>query len=92
MPSKQRLSARIRLEDIENVVALIKQDGLWIEPAYVPAVSPDPKDDVFLACAVTAKADFLITGDTRDLLPLNEHMGTKIITPAQFLQILQPIG
>lgn len=50
-------------------------------------VGRDIKDDKFLACAIEAKADYLITGDG-DLLILKAYGGIKIITPRQFLRVL----
>lgn len=51
-------------------------------------VSRDIKDNKFLACAVETKADCIISGD-RDLLVLKEFEGIKIVTPRQFLKILE---
>lgn len=50
--------------------------------------SRDPKDNMFLAVAGEAKADFLITGD-KDLLILKKFEGTLIISPAEFLKIVE---
>ena len=47
--------------------------------------SPDPYDDYLLAIAAAGSADFLITGDKRDLLALRLYEGTKIITVRDFL-------
>jgi uncharacterized protein len=44
----------------------------------------DPNDDMFLECAVRAKADFLIAGD-KDLLVLGSYKGTRIVTPAEYV-------
>jgi uncharacterized protein len=49
----------------------------------VPAICRDP-DDIFLAVAAAATADWLVTGDA-DLLALGSHQRTRIITPQQFL-------
>jgi putative PIN family toxin of toxin-antitoxin system len=43
----------------------------------------DPKDIPFLACAIAANADYLITGD-RDLLDATLPFSTRIVTVAQF--------
>ena len=53
----------------------------------LPAVnaSPDPNDDFLLAIAVAGSADFLVTGDKRDLLALHLYEGTRIITARNFL-------
>jgi len=46
----------------------------------------DPSDDMFLECAERAHADLIITGD-KDLLALKSYKGTKIVTPAAYLQL-----
>ena len=43
-------------------------------------VSADPHDNYLLAIAVAGSADFLVTGDKRDLLGIAVYEGTKIIT------------
>ena len=47
--------------------------------------SPDPDDNYLLALAVAGRADFLVTGDKRDLLGLAIYRGTKILTVRDFL-------
>jgi predicted nucleic acid-binding protein len=54
-------------------------------PEQVPAVGGDPDDDLILAAAVEAGAEILVSGDTRHLLPLEEHRGMRIIRPQAFL-------
>lgn len=54
------------------------------------AVVRDEKDDKFLACAVEGNADLIVTGDN-DLLILDEYKGIKIITPKEFVALLQRI-
>jgi len=53
------------------------------------AVSPDPHDNYLLAMASAGAADFLITGDKRDLLALRTYGSTKIITVRDFLALHQ---
>jgi putative PIN family toxin of toxin-antitoxin system len=43
----------------------------------------DVDDDNVIACAVAAKADYLVTGDS-DLLEIKTCRGVKIITPRDF--------
>jgi predicted nucleic acid-binding protein len=45
----------------------------------------DPNDDMFLECALRTKADVLVAGD-KDLLVLGTYKGTRILTPAQYLE------
>jgi putative PIN family toxin of toxin-antitoxin system len=51
----------------------------------VVTTSPDPNDNYLLAMAASGSADFLVTGDKRDLLALKLYEGTKIITVRDFL-------
>jgi predicted nucleic acid-binding protein len=53
----------------------------------LPAVtiSPDPHDNYLLALAAAGSADFLATGDKRDLLNIKLYEGAKIITVRDFL-------
>ncbi|MBI1883729.1 MAG: putative toxin-antitoxin system toxin component, PIN family [Chlamydiae bacterium] len=43
-------------------------------------------DNRILECALEAKADFLISGDKRDILPLRKIEKTLIITASEFLE------
>jgi putative PIN family toxin of toxin-antitoxin system len=51
------------------------------------AVCADPYDNYLLAIASAGAADFLVTGDKRDLLGLKLHEGTRIITVRDFLTL-----
>lgn len=50
-------------------------------------IPQDPPDNVVLACAVEGQANYLVSGNLH-LLNLKGHRGVKIVTPAQFLEIL----
>ncbi len=50
--------------------------------------SRDPKDDMILEAAVAGLAEYLVTGD-KDLLVLKEFMGTPIVTPKEFLRLIE---
>lgn len=67
---------------------LIERSELTSGAQLSQAVGRDRKDDKFLACAVLAKADYIVTGD-EDLLVLQAYEGIKIVTPRAFLGILK---
>ena len=47
------------------------------------------KDDVkFLECAVSGRADYIVSGD-RDLISVGEIGGIRIITPAELKELLE---
>jgi uncharacterized protein len=52
------------------------------------AVPLDPKDDMIVATAVAACADFLVTGDRRHLIVLGYYEGIRILGPRAFLEAL----
>jgi uncharacterized protein len=47
--------------------------------------SRDPNDDPYLACALAARAQCVVTFD-KDLLALGKPFGIQMLTPAQFLR------
>lgn len=49
----------------------------------------DPDDNPILAIAIGCKADFLVTGDKRDLLSMQRVGVTPIVTAAHFLETLE---
>lgn len=85
--SREKFAALITKENAEVLLLMIEEKAIYTNVSAVPALSRDPKDDVYLACAKAANADYLVTGD-RDLLVLKEHSGTRIVTPAEFLDVL----
>jgi putative PIN family toxin of toxin-antitoxin system len=59
-----------------------------VVPAIIPPVLiDDPDDDAVLACAVSAKADLVVSGDPH-LLKLEHHEDVPIVTPAEAVKRL----
>ncbi len=50
-------------------------------------VKEDEPDNRILECAVSAKADFIVSGDIKHLQPLEEYRGIKILSPSEFLRM-----
>jgi predicted nucleic acid-binding protein len=53
----------------------------------VTGVASHPEDDPILATAVSASADYLVTGD-RQLQRLGSYRGVSIVSPREFLDLL----
>lgn len=51
-------------------------------------VTRKDSDNRVIECAVTANAEFIITGDRRDLLPLRSYGDVQIVTAADLLRRL----
>ena len=48
----------------------------------------DPSDNRILECAATAKSDYIVTGDTRHILPLGSYGGAAIVKAAEVIRQL----
>lgn len=48
------------------------------------SVCDDPDDDIFLACALAARAKIIVSGD-KHLLKVGKYKGVKILTPRRFV-------
>jgi putative PIN family toxin of toxin-antitoxin system len=61
--------------------------AIVVEPTALPQIVRDPDDDHVLACALAARADLIVTGDS-DLLTLLNYQDIPIVTPAEALRRL----
>ena len=73
--------------EIKNLIELINIDAILSIPEEKITVCRDPADNIILECAVSGKADFIVTGD-KDLLTLKSFRKVPIITPKKFLEII----
>jgi uncharacterized protein len=72
-------------EAVRMITAELLQIAELAEPKRIPSVIPsDPDDDMVLACAVTGKADAIVSGD-RHLTALGTHRKIPILDAAGFL-------
>ena len=56
----------------------------------VDIIKEDPFDNNFLACALSCRASFIISGD-KHLLKLKEFQSIPIFSPGEFLEIIKKI-
>ena len=79
-------------EDVTELARLLEQDALVVpgQADVRGAIAEDPTDEMFLACALDAAADFIVTGD-HHLLDLKSYRGIPIVTVQQFAdQLTRP--
>ena len=77
--------ANLTPDQIMQKIVLLSH--LVIAPKLNIKVCRDEKDNKFLECAESAKADYLISGD-EDLLSLKEYKGISIVRTSKILQLL----
>jgi putative PIN family toxin of toxin-antitoxin system len=80
-------------EAIEQLIGLLEKDAVVVpELCSVRAIIPqDPEDEKFLACAIDAGADLIVSGD-RHLLDLGEHQRVPIVTVREFMDSGQRVS
>ena len=73
-------------EDIEQTITLLEHDALSVPGGsdVAGSVPDDPKDEMFLACALDGQADVIVSGD-HHLLDLGVYRDIPIMTARQFL-------
>lgn len=76
-------------ERIQQALRALRDACNMIEPRRLPEViRGGHADNRILECAAEASADYLVTGDRRHLLPLEEYRGTRILNAPRFLSCL----
>jgi putative PIN family toxin of toxin-antitoxin system len=80
-----QVTQALRQQFLDNIRSLAT---IVDEHTKFEAVKKDKKDNRILAAGADGGADYLVTGDPH-LLELDEFQGIKIVTPNEFLEILQ---
>jgi len=79
-----------------SIVAASRAASVIKEIATI--VTPDQKlnviklkesDNRILECAAAGNAQYIITGDTKHILPLKKYKKVKILRPSQFLKLIE---
>ncbi len=73
---------------VEWVKALTESAKLVFPVERASGATPDPGDEMILECALAAEAGFIVSGDKKHLLALQQFQGIPIISPAEFLRRL----
>ena len=81
----------LRDEEINLTITLLEHDALLVsgDADVTGSVPADPKDEMFLACALSGGADVIVTGD-HHLLDLVVFKDIPIVNARQFLDQLKP--
>ena len=88
--SYERLRRTRWMTEGESLALLqaLGEECVLVSGRSVVRVSRDPDDDKFLAAALEAQAEYVVTGD-KDLLTVGTHRGVRVISPAAFLRVLR---
>jgi putative PIN family toxin of toxin-antitoxin system len=70
-----------------DIVEAVQSQSIIVKTASgaQAIIQDDPTDDMFLHCAIAARADYIISGD-KHLLSLGEYEGVPIVSVHEFLK------
>lgn len=86
-----RLKARLQSADVDSVIQLLSDRAEILAPReHLKVIRRKDSDNRILECALDARADVLVTGNFKDLVPLKSFRGIAILTPRAFLDRFFP--
>lgn len=74
--------------DRVQLLSILSREADFLEPDATLAVVRDSDDDTFLELALEGGADYVVSGD-RDLQSLESFDGVEIVSPDEFVAILE---
>jgi putative PIN family toxin of toxin-antitoxin system len=74
---------------IEHALHAIRQNGFWVKPSEKVTACSDPDDDIFLECALAARAHYLVTGNLKHFPA--KWADTHVVTARQLLDAVAEI-
>lgn len=74
---------------LKQVSLFLRDISVIVQPKItINIIKRFPADNRIIECAVGVKADYLVTGDKKHILPLKKYKSTRIITPEEFYTII----
>lgn len=86
--SRPKFKGKIQDSQKTEILEITRKNVKTIIPSSINEDCRDPKDNFLLDLAVSANADYLVTGDL-DLLALNPFRGVRIVEPPEFERMLR---
>ncbi len=84
--ARPKFDRYVSAADREQLVALLARRGTRTAVTTVVTDSPDPDDNAVLALALDGRADVIVTGDRKHLLPLHPYRGIPVLSPRDFAE------
>jgi len=88
LESRLAQSSDIITETLSDLLSVLRVVSITGE---LKAIAADPDDDKILECAVVASATYIVSGDRKHLLPLGSFRGIHIVSPAEFLTLINQV-
>lgn len=82
-----RPAFRFAPEDVADVLRVLLDDAVVVNPSPLDIKLPDPDDLIFVETASAADADALVTGNKRHF-PAKALRGITLLSPAEFISLI----
>lgn len=91
--ARPKMKRFVRTGVVSRFLEDLRDEAMSVKPASEHPRCRDPKDDMVIATAVSAQADYLITADKDlygdpNLVAAMKKLGVHVLTQAQFLKQL----
>lgn len=83
------IRSRIHPAQAGRLLNAIRSLAVNIKNPPIQSISRDPHDDYLFALAQAGEVDYLVTGDKADVLALERHGRTQIVTVRKLIEILK---
>ena len=85
----QRPKFGLPLGVIQTIIAELTSVGILVKPKIsIKKIRQDPADNRILECAAEGHIEYVVSGDSH-LLELKQYKAIPIVTPSQFLVLLE---
>lgn len=86
-----RVQKFIKLSQIEikNVSAEFLKTSIVVPEITKIKISSDPDDDKIFSCAFEAEADYIVSGDKKHVLSIQDFHGIQILSPKDFIEEME---
>jgi uncharacterized protein len=75
---------KIPVHEVNSILAFIEDAADVVIASPLPLLTSDPDDQKFVEVALSAQADFLVTGNLKHFSGLSKH-GLRVVSPRVFL-------
>ena len=80
---------KIDANSVAHTIELVKSVAEVVEVrSRIRVILHPDGDNRVLECASDGKADIIVTGDTKHILPLSKYKGTRILSPEEFVRFI----
>ncbi|GBF81697.1 putative toxin-antitoxin system toxin component, PIN family [Aphanothece sacrum] len=87
----EKLQVKLNFSDVyitDTIADLLSFTRIIKINRILKVIESDSDDDIILECAIMSKANYIVTGDKKHLLPLKNYQGIAIINAAEFRNLI----